>query len=115
MATTNGQTDVADGRWHLAVAVYEPIGNVAKKRLYVDGRLDAESEAPLALHQNDDPVWLGAAFGYAGREFYGQIDEVAIFARALLADEVAAMFAAGSPDNPARNRKEVTDKHRNTE
>jgi hypothetical protein len=108
---TNGQTDVNDRRWHLAVAVYEPAGTVAKKRLYIDGRVDAENESPQALGQNDVPVWLGSQSATANCEFQGHIDEVAILARALSADEVAAMFEAGSPANPAHNRKEVTDKH----
>ena len=30
-------------------------------------------------------------------EFWGAIDEVAFFARALSADEIAAMFPAGNP------------------
>ena len=33
-------------------------------------------------------------------EFEGWIDEVAIFARGLSADEVAAMFQAGNSDSP---------------
>ena len=48
-AHSSGRTDVADGRWHLAVAVYEPDGNVARKRLYLDGRLDAEGQTPMPL------------------------------------------------------------------
>ena len=38
--TLGGKTHVADGRWHLAVVVYEPMGPIARKRLYMDGRLD---------------------------------------------------------------------------
>ncbi len=93
-----GRTEVADGRWHLAVAVYEPAGGVARKRLYLDGRLEGEDEAPLPLNENDEPVWLGANGRGSGREFWGLIDEAAVFAAALSADEVEAMFQAGSPE-----------------
>ena len=88
----NGDTEIADGRWHLAVGVYEPAADLVHLRLYVDGRLDAEQQSPWRLRQTDDPVWLGANSGYPGLEFQGWIDEVAIFARALSAAEAAAMF-----------------------
>ena len=102
---TPGQTDVADGRWHLAVAVCEPAGSVAKRRLYVDGRLDAENDSLLPLRQNDESVWLGAnSIRSPQCEFQGLIDEVAIFARALSADEVAMMFQAGSPAGKSPNK-----------
>jgi hypothetical protein len=94
---TNGRTDVVDRRWHLAVAVYEPAGNVAKKRLYIDGCLDAENETPLPLYQNDDPVWLGTHYVTEKCEFQGHIDEVAILGRALSAGEAMVMFEAGNP------------------
>jgi hypothetical protein len=112
---TNGRTNVADRRWHLAVAVYEPVGQTAKKRLYIDGCLDAQNETLPALRQNNDPVWLGAQPAKANCEFQGDIDEVAILGRALSAAEVATMFDAGSPASPTHSRKGVTDKHRNTE
>ena len=98
----NGETEVADRHWHLAVGVYEPAADVVHLRLYVDGRLDAEQQSPWRLRQTDNPVWLGANCGYQGLEFQGWIDEVAIFARALSAAEAAAMFSAGSPGSPLR-------------
>ena len=99
----HGRTNVADGRWHLAAAVYEPAGPVAHQRLYIDGDLDVERESPLPMQQNDEPVWLGANSEkrWPDGEFGGLIDEVAIFARALSTQEVAAMFQAGSPANTA--------------
>ena len=76
---TVGRTNVADGRWHLAVAVYEPAGKAAHKRLYLDGRLEANDDVPLPLRPNDEPVWLGANSTVPQCEFCGPIDEVAIF------------------------------------
>ena len=92
-----GESEVDDGRWHLAIAVFEPVDKCAKKYLYLDGRLDGQGESPRLLHRNRDPVCLGANSAIAGREFQGEIDEVAIFQRALSAQEVANMYEAGKP------------------
>ena len=94
---TSGQSAVADGRWHLAVATYEPRGNTAHTRLYIDGRLDSQAKVSSPLEKNHEPVCLGAASTIPGRELSGFIDEVALFARALSDNEVEAMFQAGNP------------------
>lgn len=94
-----GRTNIADGKWHFAVGVCEPVGKTLHKRLYVDGRLDRKCEAPGPVHRDDQPVWIGSnndtSVSPTAREFDGLIDEVAIFSRSLSADEVAAMFRAG--------------------
>ncbi len=97
-----GRIEVQDCQWHLGVAVYEPRGNVAEKRLYVDGRLDVTDQSPAPLHQTHDPVWIGSNSGCPERTFHGWIDEVAIFDRALSADEIQKMFQAGSPRGTER-------------
>jgi hypothetical protein len=89
---TIGRTDVGDHRWHFAVAVYEPAGKVAKKRLYIDGRLETANEVPLPRKQNNDLVCIGCNSKQPGREFQGFIDEVAIFSRALSEKEIAEWF-----------------------
>ena len=66
-----GQSEVADGRWHLAVAVCEPAGGVARKRLYIDGRLEGDSEIPVPLLQNDEPVLLGDNPEWCSGKFSG--------------------------------------------
>ncbi|MEN6407402.1 MAG: LamG-like jellyroll fold domain-containing protein [Thermoguttaceae bacterium] len=105
-STTDGvraigqEANVADGRWHLAVAVYEPVEDGAVKSLYIDGRLEAAK--PLSsIRKSDKAVQLGgndsAGASRNLRNFEGEIDEVAFFSRALSAEEVAAMAAAGDP------------------
>jgi hypothetical protein len=97
---TTGHTNAVDNRWHLAIAVYKPHGNMAKQQVYVDGHLDAESTVnTIPQEQSTSPIWLGANSELEGRELSGRIDEVAIFSRALSAEEVAAMFRAGNPEN----------------
>jgi hypothetical protein len=93
------RTKVFDGRWHLAVATYRPVGKKAEMRFYLDGRLEAEKPNALPLEQTDAPVWIGADSTLSGLELYGLIDEVAILGRVLGSDEVEAMFRAGCPDN----------------
>jgi hypothetical protein len=99
----------SDSPWRFVVAVYQPVGDIAQKRLYLDGRLDGSSDAPLPRSGNKAPVWLGANSGHGdqefsgNREFSGLIDEVAIFSRALSAEEIAAMFAAGNPATTAED------------
>jgi MSHA biogenesis protein MshQ len=105
---TPGRTDITDGRWHLAVGVYEPVGKVAKKQLYIDGRLDGENTTALPLYPNDNPVWIGANSQVAERAFYGFIDEVAMFGRALSTDEVAEMFEAGRPADSSKEQPQAT-------
>jgi hypothetical protein len=100
---TAGRTNVADGRWHLAVATYEEIQGSARTRLYLDGQMDSEGQSPTPLRQNNQPVWIGSLSTIADREFQGLIDEVAIFARSLSADEVATMYKAGSSANSLLN------------
>jgi hypothetical protein len=90
-------TQVTDRRWHLVVAVVEPRDGSHHKRLYLDGRLEAENEIAMPLARSDEPVWLGAMNLRANREFEGRIDEAMIFARALPVEEIAAMFQAGTP------------------
>jgi hypothetical protein len=90
-------TDVFDGRWHLAVAVIEPRNDSHRKCLYIDGCKDSEIKSPAPLGQNNDTICVGHCGAYSWREFYGRIDEVAIFSRALLVKEIAAMFEAGNP------------------
>jgi hypothetical protein len=90
-------TEVTDGRWHLVVAVVEPMANSKYKRLYLDGRLEAEVSVPLPFRHSNEPVWLGALPDAPDRVFPQRIDEVAVFSRLLWANEIKAMFDAGNP------------------
>ena len=78
--------------------MFDPVGNTAIRKVYIDGCLEVAAESPARFRQNDEPVWLGANSELPGAEFYGSIDEAAIFSRTLSAGEVRAMFEAGSPD-----------------
>lgn len=65
------------GDWHHVALTYD--GRVA--RLYMDGRLGAESETGGEIVYSDAPLYIGAEpnrLGDAVSEFVGQIDEVRV-------------------------------------
>jgi hypothetical protein len=95
---TKSHLDLGDKQWHLVVAVYKPQDNVAQKQLYVDGRMISENAVPMPRERGSFPARLGASVEAADHVFSGLIDEAAFFSRAISAEEVAAMFHAGNPE-----------------
>ena len=95
IAWDSSVVNVLDGRWHLAVAVYDCDGPIDRQRLYIDGRLTGTTEAPHPMTPNHEPVWIGNNSEKPDREFQGWIDELAIFARPLSAREIERMFKIG--------------------
>ncbi len=63
--------------------------------LYIDGVLKGSS-ARSAISATSNPFRIGYTTNYGGTVFNGFIDEVEIFNRALFADEIAAIYNAGS-------------------
>lgn len=96
-----GILDVADGEWH-HVAVTIDRQNNANSALFVDGDLGLNlyPEAVVGSTSNNDPLLIGAAPvtfpSVLAGPFVGEIDEVEIFNRALSAEEIGAIFLAGS-------------------
>src|SRR3989442_14968578 len=77
-----------DGTWHHAAAVLRN-GLV---ELYVDGTLKAaDTTSPISSVRPS----MGVQIGHLASYFVGDIDEVRVFSRALIAAEVAAL-ASGS-------------------
>jgi len=105
-ATASSTNNCNDGKWHQAVGVYQPAApNTATPGtvlLYVDGRLNqvntgVSSNGIVAGAPLYD-VLLGAAPDYTnnpvgpGRQFDGQLCDVAIFTNALTPAQVQAMY-----------------------
>lgn len=86
-----GTSNLDDNRWHHVVGVYDGVA----KYLYVDGILEAFAPYRQTLLQNNFPVRLGENAQATGRYFRGQLDEVALYARALSPLEVLDHFRAG--------------------
>ncbi len=83
--------------WHHIVFVRSG----SRITVYLDGRAEPEIQGDLAepLRSGPTTLWLG---GGAGREFAweGRLDEVAVYGRALTADEVVAHFRASGIQEP---------------
>jgi hypothetical protein len=92
-----GTTVVNDGQWHMVTAVHD--AEHGEVRLYVDGRLedferlnydgDFAADTPLQLGYLSDWWW-----------FYGQLDELAIFDRALPDAVIRAILNQGNNGAP---------------
>ena len=92
---------INDGQWHHVAGVYDGTNMF----LYVDGTLDISQPATGLIPQNSDPLAIGAnvqayvpgcGCNEPGYFFNGLIDEVSIYNRALTAQEIQAIYAAGS-------------------
>lgn len=83
--TLSGDSNIADGSWHHLALTYD--GEIAK--LYVDG---LEEERLLQAGQLDylvgDQIYLGYAINSSGYRVQGDIDEVALWDRALTGAEI---------------------------
>ena len=89
--------NVTDGRWHLAVIAVAVLEQGYQKQLYVDGNLVITENSTDPIGAHDSRVFIGENSQFAGRNFHGVIDEVAIFSRTLAPKEVQAMYSAGIP------------------
>ncbi len=99
--TTNA--NVNDGNWHHVVGTYDSEGDASGNTLYlyIDGTQVGSNTGNRGGYAFDNyPLFIGArgegtnASGY----FNGQIDEVAIFNRALNTTEIAALYGGTSPN-----------------
>ena len=94
---------VEASQWHHVVGVW----NGAEQRLYVDGqRKAAMATQNLVLNARSvtsEPARIGTQAKTdrrSGRYFRGVIDEVAIFPRALSAEEIQTLFQFGQQGEP---------------
>ncbi len=99
--TSGAEIGVGDG-WH-HVAVCYTFGKADSLRAYVDGREvkgswdmgGATDRAPVV---DDDQLWIGSSMGgQAGSTFQGELDEVAVYRRALSADEIHSHYEYVQP------------------
>lgn len=88
-----GTNDVADGRWHFAVATY----NGALLSVYVDGELEVQTAFNGLIAMSSQPFNIGsyeadgstAAIG----SFYGTVDEAFVTSDVLSDDQVRMLYA----------------------
>ena len=90
-ARPRSSNTVCDGRWHHIVAVRAG----SEGRLFVDGRFQGAAIHPMGLFSvsNSSTFRLaGHGTGSAQMQYAGDLDEVAVYGRALAAEEVAALY-----------------------
>lgn len=92
----NGMNSIHDGNWHHLAAVRE--GNTGHTLLYVDGELQADSTRTYANDFTaDDHVQIANLYkDFTNKYFFkGKLDEIAIYKRALTADEIRGHYVHG--------------------
>ncbi len=101
--------NVAGGAWHHIVLTYnyDPLDAATSRfAFYLDGVLKASAptNSPLRADGTDGDDFdflIGYDIGDASRHLNGSIDEVALFGRALSANEVSQLFNAAVVPEPA--------------
>jgi hypothetical protein len=92
--SATGKITVKEGTAYYVVGTYDG----SRIRIYVDGGLDATTDYDKGLH--DAPY--GGAIAYKGwgslpsPHFQGNVDEVAIYGRALSRDRIEAHYRLGT-------------------
>jgi hypothetical protein len=81
------------GEWHHAVGTYDG----SRMQLWVDGVLEAEQSFTGLIPTTSDPVYIGTKCPSCplGDYFYGEIDELVVFKRALSAEEIESLYSIG--------------------
>jgi len=94
-----GTRSICDETWHHVVGSWDG----QWMRIYVDGVVDAKRLASGRIGTNDEPVYLGQTRfgdGNVWNHFTGSLDDVALWSRALGADEVRALAGIHNRNRP---------------
>ena len=89
-------TVVIDNEWHFIAGTF---GNKTI-HVYVDGQMEgqAQSVGQVDMNPNDWPIMIaGETSSNGGQQFFGTIDEVAMYNRELSEQEIADIFENGMP------------------
>ena len=90
LVTATGTTIVNDGKWHHFATTWDPVGGL---RLYLDGVLEAHTpQANFTSSGLNNYFFLARHYtSLCGSNgwYKGNLDEVAVFSRALSAEEIA--------------------------
>jgi Concanavalin A-like lectin/glucanases superfamily len=94
-------TPIADGRWHHVVAIAKRLPPQPSV-LWVDnaGPYKSPRNVPLSSLDHSTPLWLARHHRniYVNRDeiyFQGDLDEIALYRRALTPTDIAALYRAG--------------------
>jgi len=79
---------VDDARRHHVAAIYDG----ASMSIYIDGAINASTSASGSIRTNRSGLRLGKDQAFEGREWFGMIDDLRIYNRALTAAEIARLY-----------------------
>jgi hypothetical protein len=87
------------GQWYHVAATYSSADRI--RRLYLDGVLVRQAPYTFPINTGHTAVTIGvnarnAAYADGFASFKGQLDEITLYSRALSADEIKAIYDAGS-------------------
>src|SRR5262249_42921145 len=85
-------TPVLFEAWSHVAATFD--GSVM--RIFVNGLLQGTAPAPVSIYPGDAPLSIGTTY-YSQQFFVGEMDDIALYARALSAGEIQAHAAALNP------------------
>lgn len=91
-----------DSSWHHIAYVQREVGGVMQAVLYIDGTLDEVTLGPVRPLTMDTTTIGGILRASASAWFTGLIDDVALWKRALSAEEIEKLFTEGTPTPPSR-------------
>jgi hypothetical protein len=102
-------TAVMDNRWHFIAGTF---GNKTLK-VYVDGvrQGQATSANNVDINPNSWPVMVGGeSSSTGGQQYFGDIDEVAMYNRELAEEEIMAIFRNGMPSAESASKPQPDSK-----
>ena len=96
-------TSFKDGAWHHIVMTYDGSSTAAGLKVYVDGVIPAFTnpyDALTATVVTTDPLYIGARKSLANETYWdGNLDEAAIYNKALSAAEVTEIYNQGTTND----------------
>jgi len=95
----NSDTVPTVGEWYFVVGTFDG----ATISIYVNGQLKSQTSARWVQATSGADFWIGGESCCSGSRVNGLLDEVAIYKRALTAEEIAFKYASGivDPNAPA--------------
>ena len=92
-----GPPNVTDTAWHHVVAISEA---AVSTRLWVDGELVATGGAPNLTNNGAANLQIGGNPNAGGRDWDGDVDDVAMWSRALTDDEITSLYTKSKAGIP---------------
>ncbi len=108
MAYAGGSPDIPNGnigpaandsQWHHVVAISEA---GVSTRIWVDGVLIATGSAPTITNNGSTQMLIGGNPDAGGRNWYGGIDDVAMWSRPLTDAEIGSIYTSGRAGTPLK-------------